>query len=83
MPPRRVDVLLYVPNLIGYARILCALFILAAHARVGPVGVAALYGGASLLDLVDGIAARALGQTSRFGEVLDVVADKCAAPRSA
>lgn len=30
-----------------------------------------------LLDAVDGQAARALGQTSKFGAVLDMVTDRC------
>lgn len=36
-----------------------------------------LYGISSLLDAVDGQAARALGQSSRFGAVLDMVTDRC------
>jgi CDP-diacylglycerol--inositol 3-phosphatidyltransferase len=35
-----------------------------------------LYGVSALLDAVDGQAARALGQTSRFGAVLDMVTDR-------
>jgi len=37
-----------------------------------------LYGISCLLDAVDGQAARALGQTSKFGAVLDMVTDRCA-----
>ena len=33
-----------------------------------------------LLDAVDGMAARALGQTSKFGAVLDMVTDRSVAP---
>jgi CDP-diacylglycerol--inositol 3-phosphatidyltransferase len=36
-----------------------------------------LYGVSCLLDAVDGQAARALGQTSKFGAVLDMVTDRC------
>ncbi|KAG2020394.1 CDP-diacylglycerol-inositol 3-phosphatidyltransferase [Coprinopsis cinerea AmutBmut pab1-1] len=36
-----------------------------------------LYGISCLLDAVDGHAARALGQTSKFGAVLDMVTDRC------
>lgn len=35
-----------------------------------------LYGVSCLLDAVDGQAARALGQTSKFGAVLDMVTDR-------
>lgn len=37
-----------------------------------------LYGLSCLLDAVDGPVARALGQTSKFGAVLDMVTDRCA-----
>ena len=37
-----------------------------------------LYCISSLLDAVDGQAARALGQSSKFGAVLDMVTDRCA-----
>ena len=36
------------------------------------------YGISCLLDAADGHAARALGQTSKFGAVLDMVTDRCA-----
>jgi hypothetical protein len=38
-----------------------------------------LYGISCLLDAVDGQAARALGQTSKFGAVLDMVTDRSVA----
>lgn len=34
------------------------------------------YGVSALLDAVDGYAARALGETSKFGAVLDMVVDR-------
>ncbi|PPQ86878.1 hypothetical protein CVT25_012597 [Psilocybe cyanescens] len=61
------NVFLFVPNLIGklppilYHPVYCTL----------------LYGVSCLLDAVDGMAARALGQTSKFGAVLDMVTDRC------
>lgn len=36
-----------------------------------------LYTISCLLDALDGQAARALGQTSKFGSVLDMVTDRC------
>lgn len=35
-----------------------------------------LYGVSCLLDAIDGHAARLLGQTSRFGAVLDMITDR-------
>lgn len=42
-----------------------------------PKACTLLYGVSCLLDAVDGQAARALGQTSKFGAVLDMVTDRC------
>lgn len=41
-----------------------------------PKACTLLYGVSCLLDAVDGQAARALGQTSKFGAVLDMVTDR-------
>ena len=43
-----------------------------------PIYCTLLYGLSCLLDAVDGQAARALGQTSKFGAVLDMVTDRYA-----
>ncbi|WVR03674.1 hypothetical protein IAU60_000669 [Kwoniella sp. DSM 27419] len=71
------NVFLFVPNLIGYTRVITAaasLVYMPEHPKV----CTALYATSSLLDAVDGQAARALGQTSKFGAVLDMVTDRCA-----
>jgi phosphatidylglycerophosphate synthase len=70
----RLPVVLYVPNLLGYLRVVLA-FVGLAYATHHPVTAVALWIVAALLDLVDGWAARRLNQTSRFGVVLDIVAD--------
>ena len=75
---RSVDenVFLFVPNLIGYSRVVLAgasLYYMPIHPKV----CTALYALSCLLDAVDGQAARALGQTSKFGAVLDMVTDRC------
>ncbi len=44
---------------------------------VRPLLCTAIYGISCLLDAVDGQAARALGQASKFGAVLDMVTDRC------
>jgi CDP-diacylglycerol--inositol 3-phosphatidyltransferase len=72
-----VSVWLYVPNLIGYVRILSGLA--AFWVCRNPSSWATffcLYAFSYGLDAVDGVAARALGQTSRLGAVLDMVTDR-------
>ncbi|EGG12711.1 uncharacterized protein MELLADRAFT_32625, partial [Melampsora larici-populina 98AG31] len=66
---------LFVPNLIGYSRIILAavsLHYMSYHPKYCTIA----YLISQLLDAVDGQAARALGQTSRFGAVLDMVTDR-------
>ena len=70
------NVYLWIPNLIGYARIV---------SLVGAIYVAlddwkmciGLYATSQLLDAFDGMAARAFNQCSNFGAVLDMVTDRC------
>ena len=61
----------------GYARIVLAGFSLH-YMKTHPNTCTLLYGVSCLLDAVDGQAARALGQTSKFGAVLDMVTDRYA-----
>lgn len=59
----------------GYSRVILAglsLYYMSHH----PIYCTILYGFSCLLDAVDGQAARALGQTSKFGAVLDMVTDR-------
>ncbi|TDL27342.1 CDP-diacylglycerol--inositol 3-phosphatidyltransferase [Rickenella mellea] len=70
------NVYLFVPNLIGYTRIFLAgvsLHYMSFHPKYCTIA----YCISCLLDAVDGQAARALGQTSKFGAVLDMVTDRC------
>ncbi|KAI0028116.1 CDP-diacylglycerol-inositol 3-phosphatidyltransferase [Vararia minispora EC-137] len=71
------NVFLFVPNLIGYTRVLLAAMALH-YMSYHPKYCTVLYCISSLLDAVDGQAARALGQASKFGAVLDMVTDRCA-----
>jgi CDP-diacylglycerol--inositol 3-phosphatidyltransferase len=76
-PSQRGSVWLYLPNLIGYARVLALLGAVACATRpdlTAPLFL--LYAASYLLDALDGPAARHLGQTSRFGAVLDMVTDR-------
>ncbi|EPQ58229.1 CDP-diacylglycerol--inositol 3-phosphatidyltransferase [Gloeophyllum trabeum ATCC 11539] len=70
------NVFLFVPNLIGYTRIILAaasLHWMSYHPKYCTLA----YGISCLLDAADGHAARALGQSSKFGAVLDMVTDRC------
>ncbi|KAF8201455.1 phosphatidylinositol synthase [Pholiota molesta] len=70
------NVFLFVPNLIGYTRVIMAGLSLH-YMNYHPIYCTLLYSLSCLLDAVDGQAARALGQTSKFGAVLDMVTDRC------
>ncbi|KAL0946999.1 hypothetical protein HGRIS_013144 [Hohenbuehelia grisea] len=70
------NVFLFVPNIIGYTRVILAglsLYFMSYHPKYCTLA----YVISCLLDAVDGQAARALGQTSKFGAVLDMVTDRC------
>jgi len=75
------DVLFYVPNLIGYARVLCSCssFVIMILSSGGNWWILAtvLYVASFAGDLFDGMAARALRQTSEYGGLLDMVTDRC------
>lgn len=71
------QVFLFVPNLIGYVRIVLAVASLR-YMLDAPQLAIALYLTSGLLDAIDGFAARLLDQNSRFGAVLDMVTDRCA-----
>ena len=65
----------YVPNLIGYLRI--TLLIFAYSIRNDNFALFALsYFVAFVLDVADGIAARAFNQCSKFGAHLDMLTDR-------
>ncbi|KAK5128964.1 hypothetical protein LTR85_000297 [Meristemomyces frigidus] len=70
------NIFLFVPNLIGYTRIILALaslFFMPLHPR----RCSFLYSISCLMDALDGIAARKYNQSTRFGAVLDMVTDRC------
>ncbi|KAI9599304.1 CDP-alcohol phosphatidyltransferase-domain-containing protein [Syncephalis fuscata] len=70
------NVFLFVPNLIGYARVILAVLSLLVM-PTQPLNCVVLYCISCLLDAVDGNAARYFNQCSRFGAVLDMVTDRC------
>lgn len=67
---------LFLPNLIGYLRVILA--ILAYYWIDDKWLFGACYMASFLADGLDGLAARMLGQTSQFGAVLDMVTDRAA-----
>ncbi|TGZ75843.1 hypothetical protein CRM22_000156 [Opisthorchis felineus] len=79
MPRTATDnsVFLFVPNIIGYGRIILLLYS-CWHMRTDCWLTVFAYVVSGLLDAVDGYAARALNQSSRFGAMLDMLVDRCA-----
>lgn len=77
MPPRTtpLNIFLFIPNLIGYIRIAFSLvsFYLA---QDYPLLFIILYSLSFILDAADGMAARALGQCSNMGVILDMLTDR-------
>ncbi|KAF9351016.1 CDP-diacylglycerol-inositol 3-phosphatidyltransferase [Mortierella sp. AD094] len=74
--PANENVFLFIPNLIGYCRIIlagAAVYCMPFH----PKTCMLLYSISQLLDAVDGQAARYFNQCSKFGAVLDMVTDRC------
>jgi len=70
------NVYLFVPNLIGYARII--LMFVSFYYMATDVWIATItYLLSQFLDAFDGHAARALNQCTKFGAVLDMVTDRC------
>lgn len=71
----RWPIVLYVPNLMGYLRIGLSVHGLVLAIQNQASMALNTWIAASLLDLFDGIAARRLNQCSKFGVLLDVLAD--------
>lgn len=74
-PIKDTNVFLFVPNLIGYIRILLlgsSFYFILKDYRLA----LCLYGFSYTLDAFDGLAARLLNQSSLFGSVLDMLTDR-------
>eukprot|EP00054_Salpingoeca_dolichothecata_P032685 m.266410 g.266410 ORF g.266410 m.266410 type:complete len:221 (-) comp30726_c0_seq1:151-813(-) len=76
MATQPTSVFLWVPNLIGYTRIILCLASLPLMST-SPYTSMFLYWLSAFLDAFDGYAARKLNQCSQFGSVLDMVSDRC------
>ncbi|KAF1830449.1 hypothetical protein BDW02DRAFT_101563 [Decorospora gaudefroyi] len=70
------NIFLFIPNLIGYSRVVLALVSLY-YMPLHPRTCTLLYSVSCLLDALDGYAARKYEQSTRFGAVLDMVTDRC------
>ena len=73
------QILLYIPNLIGYTRViltLTSLTLMIISPSYWALAIV-LYVASFVGDLFDGMAARKLGQTSTFGGLIDMVTDRC------
>ncbi|CUM67247.1 uncharacterized protein PRCAT00004940001 [Priceomyces carsonii] len=71
------DIFLFIPNLIGYLRVITALLSFICM-KNHPIPTLIFYGISGFLDAFDGYAARKYNQGTRFGAVLDMVTDRCA-----
>ncbi|KAJ1648232.1 phosphatidylinositol synthase 1 (CDP-alcohol phosphatidyltransferase1) [Coemansia asiatica] len=72
-----MDVFWFVPNLIGYSRVALTGVAVYSMYNEHPALMFFSYALSELLDAADGHYARKLGQCSKFGEVLDMVTDRC------
>ena len=70
------NIFLFVPNLIGYARIILALASFYTM-PIRPITTLVLYFLSAFLDVFDGYAARRFNQSTRFGAMLDQLTDRC------
>lgn len=68
-------VLLYIPNILGYIRIILSFYGFRYALQNQPPKALNIWIAAAMLDLFDGAAARMLNQCSQLGILLDVVAD--------
>lgn len=70
------NVFLFIPNIIGYARVffsIVSFFFMPSYPRIAVF----CYLTSGFLDALDGHAARALGQSTKFGAMFDMLVDRC------
>ncbi|CAF0907356.1 unnamed protein product [Didymodactylos carnosus] len=70
------NIFLFVPNIIGYVRVflsIASFYFMPTHPKVTLV----CYLTSQFLDALDGHAARALGQSTQFGAMFDMLTDRC------
>lgn len=69
------NIYLYIPNLIGYTRIILTIWAIY-NAFISWETFVVCYSVGAILDLFDGMAARRFNQSTKFGAVLDMVTDR-------
>ena len=74
-PAAQWPIWLYIPNLLGYLRIIL-LFIIAYNAFTHPIVTASLYFSFAMIDTIDGTIATWLQQRSKLGGMVDLVVDR-------
>lgn len=72
----RENIFLFVPNLIGYARVIL-LLVSCYFMPFCYIKASLFYGLSSFLDAFDGYFARKLNQSTKFGAILDQITDRC------
>jgi len=75
--PLAENIFFFVPNVIGYFRIILAL-VAFYYMPDDHVAATIAYVLSAVLDAFDGYAARALNQSTKFGAILDQLTDRCA-----
>ena len=73
------EVLVYIPNLIGYLRValtLTSIVLMICYPGYWVIAIA-FYMASFVGDLFDGMAARKFDQCSSFGGLIDMVTDRC------
>ncbi|CAF5179733.1 unnamed protein product, partial [Rotaria magnacalcarata] len=70
------NIFLFIPNIIGYVRVflsIASFYFMPSHPKI----TIFCYLTSELLDALDGHAARALGQSTKFGAMFDMLVDRC------
>ena len=70
------NIFLFVPNLIGYGRVIFAILSCLTMLHY-PTITLVFYFLSTFLDAFDGYAARAFNQSTKFGALLDQLTDRC------
>lgn len=76
-PVRPREIYTFVPNLIGFARVILLVLSFFSMKGYPTLTMGLFYSTSCLLDAFDGYYARKFGQSTKFGAVLDMVTDRC------
>ncbi|KAH7650153.1 hypothetical protein FG379_003233 [Cryptosporidium bovis] len=71
------DVLTFIPNLIGYVRVILGLTPIFIYNKYNYLLVVLFYCVSQILDAFDGYFARLFKQETKFGALLDMITDRC------